>query len=88
MRRTDGERSAFWIIAGSTICPGLGQIVQGQTVKGVILAGIYLLGIILLTLVHGTGRSYFSPAFWVVSVLLTGDWLYAVADASASSSRK
>ena len=86
VRRTGGERSSWGVIIGSAICPGLGQIVQGQTLKGAILVGIYLLGIILLTLVHGTGHSYFSPAFWVVSVMLAADWLYAVADASASSS--
>jgi tetratricopeptide (TPR) repeat protein len=87
VRRTGGERSGLWIIVGSAVCPGLGQIVQGQTVKGAVLIGIFLLGIILLTLVHGSGRSYFSPAFWVVCILLAGDWLYAVADASAASSQ-
>ena len=87
VRRTGGERSSWLVIIGSAVCPGLGQIVQGQTIKGAVLVGIYLLGIILLTLVHGTGHSYFSPAFWVVSVVLAADWLYAVADASASSSR-
>ncbi len=85
MRRTDGERSSAMIILGSVVCPGLGQIVQGQTVKGAVLVGIFLLGIVLLTLVHGTGHSYFTPAFWAVSALLAADWLYAVADASASS---
>jgi TM2 domain-containing membrane protein YozV len=87
VRRTGGERSSWLVIAGSAICPGLGQIVLGQTVKGAVLVGIFLLGVVLLTLVHGSGRSYFSPAFWVVCVLLAGDWLYAVADASASSSQ-
>lgn len=86
VRRAGGERSGLWIIAGSAICPGLGQIVQGQTVKGAILVGIFLLGLVLLSIVHGSGHAYFSPSFWVVSVLLAGDWLYAVADASASSS--
>lgn len=85
VRRTGGERSGVMIILGSAICPGLGQIVQGQTVKGAILVGIFLLGIVLLTLVHGSGHSYFTPAFWVVSAALAADWLYAVADASASS---
>ena len=88
MRRTGGERSGWLIILGSAICPGLGQIVQGQTVKGAVLVGIFLLGIVLIThLPTASGRSYFSPAFWLVSVLLAGDWLYAVADASAASSR-
>jgi tetratricopeptide (TPR) repeat protein len=88
VRRTAGERSGWLVIAGSAICPGLGQIVQGQTVKGAILAGIFLLGIVLLTLLHGgSGRAYFSPAFLTVLVLLAGDWLYAVADASATSSK-
>lgn len=85
VRRADGERSGLWIILGSAICPGLGQIVQGQTVKGAVLVGIFLLGVVLLTLVHGSGHSYFTPAFWAVSLLLAGDWIYAVADASASS---
>lgn len=85
VRRTDGERSSAMVILGSAICPGLGQIVQGQTVKGAILVGIFLLGVVLLTLVHGTGHSYFTPAFWAVSAVLAADWLYAVADASASS---
>ena len=85
VRRTGGERSSAMIILGSVVCPGLGQIVQGQTVKGAILVGIFLLGVVLLTLVHGTGHSYFTPAFWAVSLVLAGDWIYAVADASASS---
>ena len=85
VRRTAGERSGVMIILGSVVCPGLGQIVQGQTVKGAILVGIFLLGIVLLTLVHGSGHSYFTPAFWAVSLILAGDWIYAVADASASS---
>ena len=88
VRRSGGERSGWLVIAGSAICPGLGQIVQGQTVKGAVLVGIFLLGIILIThLPTGSGRSYFSPMFWLVTLLLAGDWLYAVADASATSSR-
>ena len=85
MRRSVGERSSAMIILGSVVCPGLGQIVQGQTLKGAILVGIFLLGVVLLTLVHGSGHSYFTPAFWAVSLALAGDWIYAVADASASS---
>ena len=84
MRRTTGERSGWLVIAGSMVCPGLGQIVQGQTVKGAVLVGIFLLGVVLLTQVHGAGHSYFTPAFWIVLVLLAADWLYAVADASAA----
>ena len=84
MRRTTGERSGWLVIAGSMVCPGLGQLVQGQTVKGAVLVGIFLLGVVLLTQVHGTGHSYFTPAFWIVLVLLAADWLYAVADASAA----
>ncbi len=88
VRRTDGERGGWMIIAGSALCPGLGQIVQGQTVKGAILVGIFLLGVVLLThLYSGGGRASLSPAFWAVLVLLAADWLYAVADASAASSR-
>ena len=84
MRRSGGDRPAVWAIAGSAVCPGLGQIVQGQTVKGGIMAGVFLLGIVLLTQVHGTGHGYFTPAFWTVLVVLAADWIYAVADASAA----
>ena len=84
MRRSGGDRPALWAIAGSALCPGLGQIVQGQTIKGGIMAGVYLLGIVLLTQVHGTGHGYFTPAFWTVLVILAADWIYAVADASAA----
>ena len=84
MRRTTGERSGWLVIAGSVVCPGLGQLVQGQTLKGAVLVGIFLLGVVLLTQVHGTGHGYFTPAFWTVLVFLAADWLYAVADASAS----
>ncbi len=84
MRRAGGDRPALWAIAGSAVCPGLGQIVQGQTVKGSIMAGVFLLGVVLLTQVHGTGHSYFTPAFWTVMVILAADWIYAVADASAA----
>lgn len=84
MRRSAGERPALWVIAGSAVCPGLGQIVQGQTVKGGVMAGVFLLGVVLLTQVHGTGHAYFTPAFWTVLVVLAADWIYAVADASAA----
>ncbi len=87
VRRTSGERSSAFIILGSVVCPGLGQLVQGQIVKGGILVGIFVLGVILLTQVHGTGHGYFTPAFWAVLVVLAADWLYAVADASATSSQ-
>ena len=90
VRREGGSRGAWPIILGSLICPGLGQVVQGQIVKGAILIGIFLLGLLLLALLPhgGSGRSYFGPAFWVVSALMTGDWLYAVADSIQASSRK
>ena len=90
VRREGGSRGAWPVILGSVICPGLGQVVQGQTVKGGILIAIYLLGILLLALLPhgGSGRSYFGPAFWLVTALMTGDWLYAVADAAQASSRK
>lgn len=84
MRRSGGERSGWLVVAGSALCPGLGQIVQGQTVKGGVMAGVFLLGVVLLTQVHGTGHAYFTPAFWAVLVLLAADWIYAVADASAA----
>ncbi len=90
VRREGGARGAWPVILGSLICPGLGQVVQGQTVKGAILIGIFLLGLLLLAwLPHGgSGRSYFGPAFWLVTALMTADWLYAVADAVQASSRK
>jgi len=90
VRREGGSRGAWPVILGSLVCPGLGQVVQGQTVKGGILIGIFLLGLLLLALLpHGeSGRSYFGPAFWVVSALMAGDWLYAVADAAQASARK
>jgi len=90
VRRERGTRGAWPVILGSLVCPGLGQVVQGQTVKGGILIGIFLLGLLLLALLPhgGSGRSYFGPAFWLVSALLTGDWLYAVADAAQAASHK
>ena len=84
LRRTGGERSGWMIVLGSAVCPGLGQIVQGQTLKGAVLVGIFLLGVVLLTQVHGSGHAYFTPAFWIVLLVLAADWLYAVADASAA----
>lgn len=84
MRRTTGERSGWLVVAGSMVCPGLGQLVQGQITKGTILIGLFLLGVVLLTQVHGTGHGYFTPAFWIVLVLLAADWIYAVADAAAA----
>ncbi len=85
----DGRRAPGWGILGSTICPGLGQIAAGEYVKGGILVGVFLLGLGLLALLpHGPqGRTYFGPAFWLVTALLTADWLYAVADIARASSR-
>ena len=90
VRREGGSRGAWPVILGSAVCPGLGQVVQGQTLKGGILIGIFLLGLLLLALLPhgGSGRSYFGPAFWLVTALMAGDWLYAVADAAQASSRK
>lgn len=90
VRRESGSRGAWPVILGSLLCPGLGQVVQGQTVKGGILIGVFLLGLLGLALLPhgGSGRSYFGPAFWLVTALLAGDWLYAVADAAQASSRK
>lgn len=85
----DGRRSALWSALGSALCPGLGQIVGGQVVKGAVLVGIFLLGLGLLALLpHGAGRAYFSPAFWVVSAVLTADWVYAVADGALAGPPK
>ena len=90
VRREGGARGAWPVILGSALCPGLGQVVQGQTVKGGILIGVFLLGLLLLALLphEESGRSYFGPAFWLVSAALVGDWLYAVADAAQASPRK
>ncbi len=90
VRREGGARGAWPVILGSVICPGLGQVVQGQTVKGAVLIGVFLLGLLLLALLPhgGAGRSYFGPAFWLVTALMTGDWLYAIADAAQASARK
>ena len=84
----DGRRSALWSALGSALCPGLGQIVGGQVKKGAILVGIYLLGLCLLAVLpHGIGRhTEISPGFWVVSALLTAEWIYAVLDSTFASS--
>lgn len=83
-----GKRGAWWGVLGSAICPGLGQIVGGQYVKGGILAGVFVLCLGLFTLLpHGPGRAYFGLGFWLLLAVVTGDWLYAVADAALSSSR-
>jgi len=89
VRRAGGSRGGWPIVLGSAICPGLGQVVQGQIVKGAVLIGIFLLGLLLLALLphEKSGRSYFGPFFWVVSALLAGDWLYAVADAAQASGK-
>ena len=85
----DGRRSALWSAFGSSLCPGLGQIVGGQIVKGTVLIGIFLLGLgLLAVLPHGTGRAYFTPGFWIVSAVLTADWVYAVADAVLAAPSK
>ncbi len=83
-----GRRGSVWAIVGSAICPGLGQIVGGQYVKGGILVAVFVLCLGLFTLLpHGAGRgSYFGPAFWLLSAVATGDWLYAVVDAVRVSS--
>ena len=85
----DGRRNARWSIIGSLLCPGLGQIVSGQILKGAILVGIFLIGLGLLAIVpHGIGRNYFTPSFWIVSAILTADWIYAIADAAQSAPTK
>lgn len=79
----DGKHSARWSVFGSLLCPGLGQIVIGQTLKGAVLVGIFLIGLVLLAILpHGTGRNYFTPGFWIVSAVLTADWIYSIADAA------
>ncbi len=85
--RSGAGRGLWAGIVGSAICPGLGQIVQGQVVKGVILVAIYVAGLGLLALLpRGTsGQSYFGPGFWLISALMTADWVYAVADIALAS---
>ena len=85
----DAKRSFGWGLVGSAVCPGLGQIAQGEYVKGAILVGVFVLGLLIMAhLPHeGHGRSYFGPAFWLVSALLTADWLYAVVDIARAPAR-
>ena len=89
VRREGGGRGG-WLILGSLLCPGLGQIVQGQILKGSILLGVFLLCLAVLALLpHGeSGRSYFGPGFWLTSALLAADSLYAVADVALASREK
>ncbi len=85
----DGRRSARWSVFGSLLCPGLGQIVSGQTRKGAVLVGIFLVGLGLLAILpHGTGRNYFTPGFWIVSAVLTADWIYSIVDAAQAAPTK
>ena len=85
----DGRRNARWSVFGSLLCPGLGQIVSGQLIKGAVLVGIFLVGLGLLAILpHGTGRNYFTPSFWIVSAILTADWIYAIADAAQAAPTK
>lgn len=80
--RSGAGRGLWAGIVGSAICPGLGQIVQGQVTKGVILVAIYVAGLGMLALLPkgGSGHSYFGVGFWLISALMTADWVYAVAD--------
>ena len=83
-----GAGRGLWAgIVGSAICPGLGQIVQGQVTKGVILVAIYIAGLGMLALLPkgSSGQSYFGPGFWIISALMTADWVYAVADIAFAS---
>jgi len=85
--RSGAGRGLWAGIVGSAICPGLGQIVQGQVVKGVILVAIYVAGLGMLALLPkgNPGQSYFGPGFWLISALMTADWVYAVADIAFAS---
>lgn len=82
-----GRRGIWWALLGSAICPGLGQIASGQYVKGIVLVAVFVLCLGLFTqLPHGSGRgSYFGPAFWLLSAVAAGDWLFAVVDAARPS---
>lgn len=85
--RSGAGRGLWAGIVGSAICPGLGQIVQGQVVKGAILVAIYVAGLGLLAVLPkgSPGQSYFGPGFWLISALMTADWVYAVADIAFAS---
>jgi hypothetical protein len=85
---SSGKRGG-WGLLGSIICPGLGQVAGGQYVKGGILIAVYVLCLGLFALLpHGHGRgSYFGPGFWLVAIVMTADWLYAVIDTARASSR-
>ena len=85
--RSGAGRGLWAGIVGSAICPGLGQIVQGQVTKGVILVAIYVAGLGMLALLPkgDSGHSYFGVGFWLISALMTADWVYAVADIAFSA---
>lgn len=85
----EGRRNARWSVFGSVLCPGLGQIVSGQVKKGAVLIGIFLVGLGLLAILpHGIRRTDYSPGFWIVSALLTAEWVYAIADAALAAPPK
>jgi len=88
-RGQEERRSGAWMAVGSALFPGLGQLLGGQTIKGAIIIGIYLIGLGCLALQsHGAKQFYVSTEFWVISAILTLDWVYAVADAAVTSSAK
>jgi len=87
--RGEAGKRGGWSVLGSALCPGLGQVAQGQGVKGGIFIGIFVLCLGLFSLLpHGSGRgSHFGLGFWLISIVLMADWLYAVIDAALASSR-
>lgn len=64
----------------SAVLPGLGQIIGGEFIKGGVLLGLYGIGCALLA-VSGL-HPPLSAGTWLSLIILTGDWLYAVADAA------
>ncbi len=95
MRLSEGGRkSGQWAALGSAFIPGLGQYVNGEPVKGIILAVVYFLGLLLLSqafvpTLHTLrgGLPPLSGLSWVLIIVLTVDWVYAIADAALASRR-
>lgn len=97
------RRSGQWAALASAFLPGLGQFLNGETSKGVVVLLLYGLGVLLLALVPGMGDAlsqlFLSAAgshrrtapvsgfSWLLIVLLTAIWLYAVIDAVLISRR-
>jgi len=73
MQKAPKFASAFPLVAGSWLVPGLGFIARGNYWRGaavfLLLSGTFLLGLLLRGTVLVPEFNYFSPTFNVVSVL-------------------